>query len=171
MPANNPLSVGYGAIWAALGAWPAFGPPLIQPGLGTQQNAQVRGFSPETTANSGDRPAIKLLEGQINGRPYQRNSKTIEFTVSYPIQLLTDEYNVDAANLLEIVTLQALVSYDGAFPGTLGNPGLINKWTIDKTGDFKQRDPVTKRPGWTLSFYITLTFTIPRADFLATTYT
>jgi hypothetical protein len=168
MSATNPISTGYAAIWAALNGWPAFA--LVKSGLGTQQNAQTPGFSPETTAQPGDRPAVRLLEGRSGGRPYQRNSKVVEITIDYPLQILTDVFVVDRVDLLEAIVMQALMNADPAnAPGTLGTANLY-KWEI-KPGDFKQFDPRTKRPGWTLALTVSVTFVISRAEFLSTVYT
>lgn len=170
LPSTNPLSIGYGAIWAALNGWQPF-KSLIPPGLGTQQNAQTPGFSPMTSVQAADRPMARLLEGRLTGRPYQRNSKAIEITANYPLQIMTDQsLGIDKMNLLDVVVMQALVSYDGTNPGTLQNPGVINKWEI-QPGEVKTRDPLTKRPGWGTVLNLVLTFTVLRTTFLTTPYT
>lgn len=173
MPSNNPISSGYAAIWSALSQWPAFA-AIVLPGLGTTQNAQQRGFVPQMNAQAADRPAAQLGEGRIVGRPYQRNSKAIEITVAYPLQLFTDQsLGVDKINLLNIVVIQALMSPDLVAtnnPGTLGIPGLINKWELPP-GEIKTRDQLTKRPAWNSVMNIVVTFTIDRATFLSTTFT
>lgn len=169
--ATNPISVAYGAIWTALNAWPAFNGPngLVKPGPSTQLNAQIKGYDITTTAQAADRAAVRLGEGRTSGRPYQRNSKAIEITIDYPLQIMTDSFLVDKADLLEIVCLQALTNADGPNPGTLGQP-VINKWEI-KPGEFVQRDKVTKRPGWGVGLTVGITLIVNRAEFLATTYT
>lgn len=171
--ASNPISAGYGAIWSALSVWPAFA-AIVLPGLGTTQNAQQKGFTPQMNAQAADRPAARLLEGRLMGRPYQRNSKAIEITVNYPLELMTDQsLGVDKINALDIAVYQALMSPDLVVPtnpGTLGLPSLINKWEFSP-GLIKTRDQLTKRPAWNCMLNIVLTLTIDRATFLATTYT
>lgn len=166
--ATNPISVAYGAIWTALNAWPAF-VALVGPGPGTQLNAQVKGYDVTTSAQAADRAAVRLGEGRTTGRPYQRNSKAIEISIDYPLQIMTDSFLVDKADLLEIVCLQALTAADGSQPGTLGQP-VINMWVI-KPGDFVQRDKITKRPGWGVGLTVGITLVVNRVEFLATTYT
>jgi hypothetical protein len=169
-PATNPLSVGYAAIWAALNVWKPF-TTIVLPGLGTQQNAQGKGFSPATSVQAADRPMARLLEGRLVGKPYQMNSKAIQITVNYPLQLMTDlPLGIDGMNLLDTVVLQAMISYDGDNPGTLQNPGIIYKWEI-QPGDIKTRDPLTKRPGWGTVYNFVLTFVMLRTTFLETVFT
>jgi len=172
-PASNPISTAFAAIWSALSNWPQF-TAIVLPGLGTTQNAQQPGFVPQYNAQAADRPAARLGEGRLMGRPYQRNSKAVEMVCGYPLQLFTDQsLGIDKINLLDVVVYQALMSPDLTtpnFPGTLGIPELVNKWEFSP-GEIKTRDQLTKRPAWNSVLNIVVTMTIDRTAFLATTYT
>jgi hypothetical protein len=172
-PATNPLSQGYGAIFAALNGWPAF-VALVQPGLQTQVNQQAPDFQPPTNQQAADNPSVALIEGRSGGNPYGTNSKAIQLTATYPLMVRSGSLVIDNINLLETVVYQALINADtvltGNFPGTLGLPGLIYKWEL-APGDFRQRDNRVKRPEWVGMININLTFKFLRSTFLQTTYT
>src|SRR5690242_7485404 len=115
MPSNNPLSLGYSAIFSAINNWPAAGGTtgLFKPGLQTQVNMQAANFQPPTNVQAGDRPSAMLMEGRFTGRPYQRNSKAVELFATYPLNIRSGSFLIDKINLLEVVTLQALMNADG----------------------------------------------------------
>jgi hypothetical protein len=167
MASTNPLSIGYGALTSALNAWPAF-TSLVRPGSETQVNMQASGFQPPKSMSTADFPSVELRQGRFFGRPYQRNSKSIEMQSRYPLMIRSGSSVIDRIDLIDTVVIQALMSADGSFPGTLGLPLLITKWELTPANHQMRTG---KRPDWMIVLNVDLTMVLTRSVFLTTGYT
>lgn len=160
-PSNNPFSQGYGAIFAALLGWPAL-TALVAPGNFAAGNLQAPGFRPRTNEQAGDRPMLRLEEKRIQGSPWF-DSRNVLLKCLYPLTLQSGRMGIDRANLVATVAFQALLNA-GPF---LGLPDLIVKWDWQDAMAIPW-DAVTRRPDWTITGGVLMTFGFDRNLFLET---
>lgn len=161
-PTNAP-SQGYAAIWAAFRAWAPF-VAMFRAGDNTQVDESKKGFTPPVQAQIGDRASAWLRQGKYVFHQ-QRNSKTVELIVDYPLQVAGGQLNVNVIGLANTVVIQALKNAK-----TNLGLGIIYKWDA-VSGNTQKRDPQTKRPEYTTLMTIRVWFWIPNAEFQNTVYT